>query len=396
MELARIPLAPGFVFGLLLAAAVAVNLPPRKPGLRRPALALSEIPIVLLILLLLAESVWKCIFAPGLTRDAIVGMDLVAKIAVEEKTIASSVFTGPELAGKLSNQPFYAPFVMLMQLLFRLAGEPLGKVWPAALFVSFVVFIHGWLRERLHPLLAGFFVLCFVATPIVHSYSYFVVTDLANAIFFGMAVLFLHRYLESRSAPESGFRDLATAAVFMTAVTWSRSEAVFLIPYGAFLLLWGRLPWRRRLRDAALFAVPPAAAFLLWHGLYFSLYLGTRPTNQFIPGLMNPGEFLDLSRQFLGLLGDPSLYGSMFYLFLLVLAADLVRTRRLPRPALLGWFPFLFLLFLLVVHHFPAASVDLTVKRGFMKLFPLILVVLGTSPALAALSKRLSAWETGK
>ena len=201
MELARVPLQAGFVFLGFLIAAVAVNLPPPKvPAFQRPSLTLSEIPFLSFSS---SSFSWRRACGRGSTvhglpRDAVVGMDLVAKIAVEEGTIASSVFTGPELAGRLSNQPFYAPFVMLMQLIFRLAGESLGQVWPSVLFVAFTVFLYDWVRERLHPVLAGLLTLFFLTVPIVHTYSYFVITDLANAVFFGVAAAYLHRYLKRR------------------------------------------------------------------------------------------------------------------------------------------------------------------------------------------------------
>ena len=111
------------------------------------------------VLYLAFISIWRCYYTPITPRDTVIGMDLVAKYAVEEQRIASSVFSQDFLRGKLSNQPFYAPFTAFMQIIYRMSGLAFGKIWLSIVFVCLLLFLYARLRETLHPLLAGLFLL---------------------------------------------------------------------------------------------------------------------------------------------------------------------------------------------------------------------------------------------
>ena len=73
---------------------------------------------------LLFFSVWRSFYIPVTPYDSIVGIDLVAKQAVKEGHIVSSIFSRPDFRPFLSTQPYYAPFTMLMQIIYRSAGCP--------------------------------------------------------------------------------------------------------------------------------------------------------------------------------------------------------------------------------------------------------------------------------
>ena len=61
----------------------------------------------------------------------------------------------------------------------------------------------------------------------------------------------------------------------------------------------------------------------------------------------------------------------------------------------LGWIAILLIGFVILVAVFPAATVDYTVKRGYFKLFPIMIWYMGGSRALSELSVRLRTWENG-
>ncbi|MVM36861.1 hypothetical protein GO730_02870 [Spirosoma sp. HMF3257] len=75
---------------------------------------------------MLVISAWKCAWYPNIPFDTIVGPDLVATFAVREQTLISSVFTEHlQTVSVFSNQPFYAPFTALQQIIYLLASGEL-------------------------------------------------------------------------------------------------------------------------------------------------------------------------------------------------------------------------------------------------------------------------------
>ncbi|MEZ4766706.1 MAG: hypothetical protein R3C26_26990 [Calditrichia bacterium] len=57
-----------------------------------------------------------------------------------------------DLAGQLTTQPYYAPFTMLCQLLYRSAGRVFGQVWLS--------FLRWDLSQRCISIFAGKFIRC--------------------------------------------------------------------------------------------------------------------------------------------------------------------------------------------------------------------------------------------
>ena len=121
--------APAVLIAFMLAA-VALNLGARDrarsvltgPWPRLGSFRPYEAVFVVVVGCFALISLWQCVRLPVVARDATVGADLVAKYAILEGRINSSIFTGEALRGQLSNQPYYAPFAMLMQVVYRLAG----------------------------------------------------------------------------------------------------------------------------------------------------------------------------------------------------------------------------------------------------------------------------------
>jgi hypothetical protein len=177
---------------------------------------------------------------------------------------------------------------------------------------------------------------------------------------------------------------------------WSRTESVFFVPYAAGVVLAvgeGSVPGR--IRRAVLFVLPAAIAFLVWHGLYITLVLGGGPGGQMRAGIPGSAQAWGILGTMAALLEDTALYGSLIYLFLLVLVLELAVFRSARGLPMAGWLGYLFVAFILVVAWFPAASVEFTVKRGFLKLLPVMVFYMGQSRALAVLSERVAAWEGG-
>ncbi|MEN9796241.1 MAG: hypothetical protein RLZZ150_1218, partial [Bacteroidota bacterium] len=127
---------------------------------------------------------WAAWYWPVTPFDAVVGIDLVAKTAVEDGTLVNRVFTDPFLSQHLSNQPFYAPFAMFLQVIYRLMGYASGQMWVPIVAVCFMWFTWVELRRTLHHVLANVLWLLLLLTPEMLGYTYLVQTDYLNAAMF--------------------------------------------------------------------------------------------------------------------------------------------------------------------------------------------------------------------
>lgn len=127
LQLIYLPIAPIPVFaGLAVMAGLSLLLLQGQSAYlrvlfsrKRLTLRLCELPFLAFWGYLLVISAWKCAWYPNIPFDTIVGPDLVATLAVREQTLISSVFTEHlQTVSVFSNQPFYAPFTALQQIIY--------------------------------------------------------------------------------------------------------------------------------------------------------------------------------------------------------------------------------------------------------------------------------------
>ena len=388
--------------------AVALNWPrrgrlrrePPAPQAPQPGLKICEWPFIAFFIGIAAISVWRAFYLPVTLRDAILGLDLVAKYAVEQGTLRSTIFTDPWLQGHLSNQPFYAPFPMLMQVVFRLAGLPFGQVWLSALFISFVVFFYGRLRESVHPLIAGVIMVLLLAVPEMYAHTFMVLNDYPTAVFFGLAMVFFLEH--DRRRRRSSF---ILSALFLGFACWTRSDTIIFVPLGALLVAWRarrvarteheRADFRVAWTSGLVFMAIPAAFVLLWHALYLGLVLRQGPAGAGFTGSLDfltlPGEFYRTAWLF----GQTSVYGYLAFVFLAAAIVNRVFLRDRSASVLLAWVAILYLGFVVILFAFSAASLEGTLKRGLFKFFPLMALYLGESRLLHLVSEKIERWEEG-
>jgi hypothetical protein len=393
------------LLGFAMAAAV-LDAPWRRlPGRARPAsdvgpmrIRIYEWPFLAFLVGVVAISAWRAFYLPVTLRDAIVGLDLVAKYAAEQGTLRSTVFQDPWLQGHLSNQPFYAPFPMLMQVVFRLAGLPFGQLWLGGLFLSFVVFCYSRLRENVHPVLAGVLMVLLLAVPEMYAHTFMVLNDYPAAVFFGLAVIFFLDW--DRGRRRSAF---LLSALFMGFACWSRSDTIVFAAPGALLAAWrtGRTVGgdgrpaaaRRAARHGLVFAAIPAALVLLWHGLYLGWFLRQGPGMSALVGRFDLPHLLQVSFGTAWLFTRTGTYGYLALVFFAVMTLDAILGRD--RAACLPWIwmAILYLGFVAILSASPAASLEGTLKRGFFRFFPLMAFALSQSRLVQSVSRRIADWE---
>ncbi len=404
LQLVHLPLAPQPLFaGLgLLAGLSLLFLRGQSRYLRetfsskRLWIRLYELPFLGFWGYLLVLSAWKCAWFPNIPFDTLVGPDLVATFAVKEHTLVSSVFTQHlPAASTFSNQPFYAPFTAMQQIIYLLAGLPFGKMWLTILVVSFGLFLYADLRERIHPILAGLLITLIACSPELFSYTFLVQTDWANAAFFATGVLLLERYLTTGQRGQ-----LVGSAGLMALACWTRTETIFFVPLGALLVFVQgfRLDMPKAFGRAILYVGAGLVPVLFWNYGFLRGYMSLPPTATLgtVHGLTN-GYMGKLLAVF-GSMNEQVVlkqaywnYAVPFFLALTLLNVALFRDKR--GIAVLIWIMGVYLLFGFIIQHVDGANIPYTFRRGFFKLLLLIPIYLSYSSLCSWLSDRLYSWE---
>ena len=368
--------------------------------LRSFRIKIYEIPTLLLTVFLVFVSVWRCYYMPPTSRDALTGPEAIAEFAVREHTMINSFFLTDLSA---DNNQFKSPFLISLQLIYKMAGLPFGQVWLSVVFISFTVLLYQWLTERLHTVIAGILLLLFTMTPQLYAYTFMILYDYSNTVFLFLSLYFLFEYFRNK---EAGL--LYFAALLMGIATYIRSEtlvlAIFFLP--ALLLMQVREKYKpgKMLYSHALFMMPSLLAYYIPVQLYIRHYL---PVHYDIGSLMNehPGDLRPLVRRFGDifshlLTGDFAIqcWGYFMYIFVALVVADLLCYRRFSREAR-NWLYAVVVIFAglgLLGFLLPLFDLTNTTKRGLMKIIPLMLFYMANSAMLVRLSGWITRWQSGE
>lgn len=370
----------------------------------RLSLRLCEIPFFCFWAYLLFISAWKSAWYPNLPFDTIVGPDLVATFAVREHTLVSSVFTEhlPSVS-VFSNQPFYAPFTAMQQIMYLLASNGIGpfafgKIWLTILVIAFGLFLYAELRERIHPLLAGLLVTLLACSPELFAYTFLLQTDWANAAFFTAGVMLLQRYLE---AEKKG--TFMASMLFFALACWTRTETILFVPIGSLLLLIYSLrsfPKKAIIRSVVLFAAC-LLPFVFWNYIFLRGYIAL-PTNAHFGTyhLIVSDYFSKLLATFSSMneqvVFDEDYWNYAVYLFFVLTLVNILLFRDKQGWTILLWTLGMYLLFGLLILHVDGANVAYTFRRGFFKILLLMYVYLGSTSLFRWVSDWLFRRERNK
>ncbi|UFH53440.1 hypothetical protein [Spirosoma sp. KNUC1025] len=367
----------------------------------RASIRWCELPFLAFWAYLLFISAWKCAWFPNLPFDTIVGPDLVATFAVHEKTLVSSVFTEhlPSVS-VFSNQPFYAPFTGMQQIIYLLAAQgtglfAFGKLWLTLLVIAFGLFFYAELRERVHPLLAGLLISVLACSPELFAYTFLVQTDWANAAFFASGVLLLQRYLDT------GHRNVFVAGTLLLALAcWTRTETIFFIPIGSLLV------FAKSVRSSPVEAFGRAAALffacllpvVFWN---YGFLRGYVP----LPPKAHLGAIHNVTGSYFGELGaiftqmneqvvfEIDYWNYAVYVFFALTVLNVILFRDKQGLSILGWLLGTYVLFGLLILHVEGANIPYTFRRGFFKLLLLMYAYPGSSSLFRWVSDWLYRWE---
>ena len=410
MQLLFIPLTPVAVFGVLILAAAALNTPSilriRREGftafrrsLKPPPFRLSpyEIPFLAIFAFFAIVSIWRCYYLPPTSRDALSGPEAIAEFAVREHSMINSFFN---VDLSTTNNQFKSPYLISLQLICKMAGFPFGQIWLSPVFVSFTIFLYHALKEKLHPIVAGLLLLLFLMTPETYAYTFMILYDYSNMIFFFLSLWFLFGYFRNKVAAWFYFSGL-----LMGIATYIRSETVvlaFLFLPPILLALYREHMTAAKIALACLFFfLPSALGYYLPGPLYIGHYL---PAHYDVGGLVNTDlsdwsplfqRYSDMATRLIFSIFGVHLWGYIFFVAVGLLIVEFFVPGRYNRDAR-NWLYAIGVLYLgLGALGFVLPLIDLndTTKREFFKMLPLLLLYLANNAALIRLSQWISRWE---
>ena len=411
LQLLFVGITPFSVFGSLALAAIAFSGPVlyhiRKQGfaafrrsLPRPSFEVRpyEIPFFVIIGFFIFVSIWRGYYLPPTSRDALSGPEAIAQVAVSEHTLINSFF-GIDLW--TTNNQFKSPFLISLQVIYKLAGFPFGQVWLSIVFVSITVFIYHALRERLHPLFAGLLLLLFVMTPEMYAYTFMILYDYSNMIFFFLSLYFLFAWTGTGAANQFYF-----SGFLMGIATYIRSEtlalALLFLPLILLVQRRRKMPPKQVAVAIALFLLPSLLGYYLPSQLYIKYYL---PVHYDIGGLVNSD--LTSLRPLFQRYGDIfthlltgefaiHLWGYIFYVAAILFVAEAIVLRRFNREAR-NWLYAVVVLYIglgALGWLLPMMNLNETTKRAMFKMLPLVLFYLANNELLIRFSRAISRWES--
>ena len=371
---------------------------PVFPKIKLPEI--YELPFLALCLGLIVLSVWRCYYYPPTPRDMLSGPELLAEYAVREKTMISSVYT---IDLHTTNNYFKSPYITCLQIIYKLLVQPFGQLWMSVLYLPFVVFIYSILRERLTPFLASMLLFFFMAVPDLFAYSFVMLYDYSNMIFFFSGFYFLVKYLENKQTNYFAF-----SVLLFGIATYVRVDTVVLIGMMSLLPIYiffkERMPLKQvALRIGMMMAVPLVFYFICIH-IFVRLFVPIpfNASNDLNPNLADVSYFFERIKAMNSVLifGHQGLvvYGYFMYVFMGLLLADLLFVRKFnleSRYALFGITVIYFGLPLLG-YLLPLFDIINTTKRGLFKAIPMMLLYMCNSGIVLRLSEKIKNWELPK
>lgn len=406
LQLAYIPLTSTNVFISIIAACVLLNIKFKSGMARfkelragfRFKIKIYEIPFVVMIAFIVFVSAWRCFYFPPTPRDLTSGAEVIAEYAIREKTMINSVFS---VNLETTNNIFKPPFITCLQIIYKYAGFEFGQVWLSTIVACFLIFLYHALALTVHRIFAGLLVLFFMAIPEMFAYTFMVLFDYSNAVFFFLSVWFLYLFFQNQQR-----NYLAFAGLLMAIATYIRSETLILACLMVPAIIWYH--WKNKtgivkgLLSSAYFVVPSVLSYVISVSIYINRYL---PVKYNIQGQVNKNlgdlspffdRFSQINSELIFSDKGVNYYGYFIYFFLLVLVLELAIKRKLT-PATRNWLYAVLVIYIgfpLLGYLLPLLDLNNSTKRGLFKIFPLMLLYMANNSLLVSWSQKILKWET--
>lgn len=398
IDLQTISIGVGILAGL---SALSLLIKFKKPKFNIDLPSIYELPFITVYVVLLIISVWRCYYYPPTARDMLSGPELIAEYAVREKTMINSVFS---IDLQTTNNYFKSPYITSLQIIYKLLVQPFGQLWLSVLVLPYTVWLYSILREKIHPVLAGALMLCYFAIPDLFAYTFLILYDYSNMVFFFAGYYFIARHMETKR-----MHDFAFSAFLFGLSTYIRTETLVMVGMTTPLLIYyfykqEKMQLQKIAIRIVMFSVVPLAFYYLCNHIFVHNFVPVEAFEKYLSSQINPNlgkvstlfdRFSDMNELLLFSKGGEAIYGCYIYIFCFFLFADVVWPRKYnleARIALYGiavvYFGLPFLNYL-----FPLVDLFNTTKRGFFKALPLMAFYMANSGILLRVSGWMKNWE---
>ncbi len=360
---------------------------------------LYELLMVFLLVFLMIPSLWRGFLYPAYSRDVLSGPEALAEYTLKEHSLDNSVFTVNLM--KSTPNLLKPPFITDLQIIYKMFVHPFGKTWLSIIVVCFLVWLYHILREKLHPVLAGAGVLLLLSIPELYGYTYILLWDYSNMVFFFTGYYFLMKHFKTKQ--QNIF--LFSCLMFGFATFIRLDTLLFIAPTGllaAYILWKDKVKLSKIILNVALLGIIPFIFYFTWVEVFVKYYL---PLNLSTVSELNlnpeHGYFewfkaINKGLFFGGL--NYVLYGLYIYIFLGVLIAETIFFRKqLSRDAAIPLIGVLIVYLCLPAMIYATAWFNMTTaKRGIFKAFPLMLLFMSNSTLLQRFSQLITDYENKK
>lgn len=404
LDLVRIPLTAAIIFSVIAIITILLTILSFKKikdfKFIIPTVELYEVPWLLVILATFILGLYNALSVPVTPRDVLCGPEPIAEFALTEHTFINSAF---EREMPLNNGPFKSIFIPSLQLIYKLIGFSYGKIWVTITSATFLLYMYYTLSSRIHAVLSGFFILLLLFVTEAFAYTYLVLYDYSNMIFYFLSLYFIKEHLNNSSK-----KNILLASLFMCIATYIRAETLVLagIVVG-YLFLHKVIKKQFSLKDllpiVALF-VATAITYFITSNLWLNHYL---PVVYDVSGEVN-NNLLNLN-PLLTRLNDITFtliysewgithYGYIFSIFTLLLIAELAIYRKLSKDATY-WIVMFLLTYLgiaVVGYLLPLADLFNSTKRAIFKLLPIMLIYFSCNQLILMFTEKLNKFTAEK
>jgi len=263
-----------------------------------------------------------------------------------------------------------------------------------------MIWLYSIVREKVHPVIGGFIILFLLTIPEMYAYTYMILFDYSNSVFFIAGFYFLAKYLR-----EKQMNDFWFASYLFGVATYIRTETLILVfmvlPLVVFYMYRDKQPMRKLAINVAILPLFTVFFYFLCMNIFVKRYI---PTTFDVSSQVNQ-HLSDLS-PFFNRLSDIAgglifsergtmLYGYFINFFLLVLLVDIIFFRKFSREAVVALYgvAVVYVGLAVIGYLLPLADLQNTTKRGLFKMFPLMLYYMANSTSLMRLSSLINNWE---
>lgn len=337
----------------------------------------------------------KCLFWPIAEYDSMTGYDLMAKMIANEGTFNTTIFQYPYKNAYDVARFIYPPLVASGLAFFYMLGADNAKIIMLIWFISFIICFYNLLARKINLNFAAFFTLLMIVTPEFFSHTALGLTNLPNAIFTSLSVLYLLNWFEKGAK-----NYLYTSLILMSASMWSRSDSVIFIV--AFGLVFAIQFLKNKEWKLPLIYVSVLFVFFMMWSLFIKLIVGVNSADFFVKTLFWDAQKLQtiLSNAFGLMLGNGMLYGLTFYLFVIFFALNIVdiiiQKNEIVIFTLSSWALYTFL-FYQIDYGFAGsieAYLNASYKRGLFNFIPLIWYFVAFNPLSNKFYNTVNQWIT--